>query len=72
MFKELGEFIDNVARHTGRIIERALSDKKEDDGILMGYPVISESDDDIEQMYEDGLILEEERDALKSSKSEIE
>lgn len=64
MFKELGEFIDNVARSTGRIIERALSD----DGILMGYTEPDISDDDLDSMCEDGLITEEQRDALKSSK----
>ena len=62
MFKELGEFIDNVGRATGRIIERSLSDKKEDDGILMGCvaPDII-SDEDLDSMCEDGLITEEER-----------
>jgi hypothetical protein len=37
MFKELGEFIDNVGRATGRMIEEILSDK-DDDGMegLMG------------------------------------
>ena len=38
MFKELGEFIDNVGRATGRMIGQTLSDKDDDDGILMGYP----------------------------------
>lgn len=37
MFKELGEFIDNVGRATGRMIGQILSDK-DDDGMegLMG------------------------------------
>lgn len=36
MFKELGEFIDNVGRATGRMIGQILSDKDDDDmeGIL--------------------------------------
>lgn len=68
MFKELGEFIDNVTRFTGRIIERALSD---DDGIIGKVePEISDDYfDQIDQMCRDGLISEEERDALKSCKS---
>lgn len=65
MFKELGEFIDNVTRFTGRIIERALSD---DDGII-GKVEPEISDDYYDQMCRDGLISEEERDALKSCKS---
>ncbi len=44
MFKELGEFIDNVGKATGRMIGQILSDK-EDDGILMGYPA-PDSDDE--------------------------
>ena len=31
MFKELGEFIDNVGRATGRMIGQILSDKDDDD-----------------------------------------
>lgn len=31
MFKELGEFIDNVGRATGRMIGQMLSDKDDDD-----------------------------------------
>lgn len=46
MFKELGEFIDNVGRATGRMIEEILSDK-DDDGIdgMMGYPAPDPDDD---------------------------
>lgn len=68
MFKELGEFIDNVGRATGRMIGQILSDKDDDDGILMGYSEHDISDDDLDSMCEDGLITEEQRDALKSSK----
>ena len=39
MFKELGEFIDNVGRATGRMIGQILSDKDDDDiDGMMGYP----------------------------------
>ena len=55
MFKELGAFIDNVGRATGRMIGQILSDKDDDDmDGLMGYPApdpdrritISNIDDD--------------------------
>lgn len=49
MFKELGEFIDDVGRATGRIIKRGINsllpdDKPDDDGIdgIMGYAPKSE------------------------------
>lgn len=42
MFKELGAFINDVARATGRMIGELLSDKEEEDddydGTLMGCP----------------------------------
>lgn len=46
MFKELGEFIDNVGRATGRMIGQILSDKDDDDiDGMMGYPAPDPDDD---------------------------
>lgn len=46
MFKELGEFIDNVGRATGRMIGQILSDKDDDDiDGMMGYPAPDPNDD---------------------------
>lgn len=51
MFKELGEFIDNVGRATGRMIGQILSDKDDDDiddddiDGMMGYPLQDHDDD---------------------------
>lgn len=45
MFKELGAFIDHVGRATGRMIGELLSDKEEDDGMLMGYPAPDPDDE---------------------------
>lgn len=46
MFKELGEFIDNMGRATGRMIGQILSDKDDDDiDGMMGYPAPNPDDD---------------------------
>lgn len=50
MFKELGEFIDNVGRATGRMIGQILSDKDDDDmeGLpndLQGLPDVDDRKD---------------------------
>lgn len=75
MFKELGEFIDNVGRATGRMIGQILSDKDDDriDG-LMGYINLptSASREEIERMYEEGLLSEEERDVLLRHSRDID
>lgn len=70
MFKELGEFIDQFGRASGRMVREILSDKNDDDGVLMGVPDRSVDLDsmckDLDSMCKDGLITEEQRDALKS------
>ena len=50
MFKELGEFIDNVGRATGRMIGQILSDKddKDDNEGMMG--IIMDDDDEKDQI----------------------
>ena len=45
MFKELGAFIDNVGRATGRMIEEILSDKDDDDIDGMMGDIIDLPDD---------------------------
>lgn len=50
MFKELGAFIDNVGRATGRMIGQILSDKDDDDmeGLpndLQGLPDVDDRKD---------------------------
>ena len=45
MFKELGEFIDNVGRATGRMIGQILSDKDGDDIDGMMGDIIDLPDD---------------------------
>lgn len=62
MFKELGEFIDNVGRNVGFFAKKILS-KKEPLGMT---GIIDESFDEIDELVKQGVITKEEAEELKN------
>lgn len=62
MFKELGEFIDNVGRNVGFFAKKILS--KNEPHEMTG--IIDESFDEIDELVKQGVITKEEAEELKN------
>ena len=62
MFKELGEFIDNVGRNVGFFAKKILS--KNEPHEMTG--IIDEPFDEIDELVKQGVITKEEAEELKN------